>query len=77
MLRTLNLGNGVTAHVAVCAECRSESGFLTEGVAHADNALNVVMPRGWLSIPEYTGRGTQRIMRDYCPRCAVAPEYRR
>ena len=75
MIRKLHIGNGVIIDMYVCAECKTEEQASAYGVQRVD-AINSVPPRGWL-------RETVRDMRnkplamDYCPRCAVSPEYRK
>lgn len=66
-------------HYAICDECKRESDKpLTEGVAHAEDALNVAYPFGWThERAQVTGKKWPRVRFDFCPACSVAPEYRR
>lgn len=77
-IRAISCSFGVL-HYAVCNECKAESKHaLTEGVAHAEGALNVAFPNGWThEQARGTGGAWSRIQLDFCPACSVAPEYRK
>ena len=68
-----------TIHHAICDECKRESECaLIDGVAHADDALNVAYPNGWThEQARVIGRAWSRVQLDFCPACSVAPEYRK
>jgi hypothetical protein len=75
MIRKTDLGNGIVIDEYICHECKTSEPAAAYGVQR-DDAINSVPPHGWL-------REIVRDMRnrplalDYCPRCAVAPEYRK
>jgi hypothetical protein len=78
-IRTIQASCG-PLHYAVCNECKAESErALIEGVAHSEDALNVAFPHGWTHEQARTvgGHAWSRVQLDFCPRCSVAPEYRR
>ena len=76
MIRTIATSFGPT-YYAVCRECKTDEPVAAVGVHYSDDALPAMaLPSGWLTITERDMRN-RPVQFHYCPRCAVAPEYRR